>query len=230
MIAGVDGTSRGWVVVLCNDDLEYLEARFIQYLTGLPHGLRVAAVDVPMGLPERGDREADRLARRVLGEPRRRSVFTCPIRSVVLHAGSWEEACAYTQRADGRQVSRQKFGILRKVREADELVRSEPWALRVLREVHPELSFAKWAGRPMEYNKKCRAGREERQSLIGRVFGPNAFESAREEIRRNRVAPDDLADAFAAVWTASRIAHRNAERFPETQMVDSEGILMHIWA
>jgi hypothetical protein len=44
MIAGVDGTSRGWVVVLCNDDFEHLEARFIQYLTELPHRLRVAAI------------------------------------------------------------------------------------------------------------------------------------------------------------------------------------------
>jgi len=230
MIAGVDGTSQGWIAVLCDDDLGNLRACFIERLTELPHELRVAAVDVPMGLPDRGAREADHRARQALGEPRRKSVFPCPIRPA-LGAHLWEEACTRTERVEGRRISKQTFGILRKVEETDRLIRSESWARRIFHEVHPELSFAKWAGRPMTYKKKHPAGREERLKLLNDVIGPRAFETALETIRGHYIARDDLADAFAAVWTASRIVKGNAERLPERwpEPVDSKGVSMHIW-
>lgn len=229
MIAGVDGVSRGWVVVFCDDYLRDMRACFIKQLIELPHNLQVVAVDIPIGLPESGDREADRLARQTLGEPRRRSVFPCPVRSV-LGARTWEEACTRNERADGRRLSKQTFGILRKIEEADKLVRSEPWARRIFHEVHPELSFAKWSGRPMVYRKKHQVGREERERLIAGVFGRSAFGTAREMVRGNHVAAHDLADAFAAVWSASRIIRNEAEQFPRECSIDPKGVPMRIWA
>jgi predicted RNase H-like nuclease len=118
MIAGVDGTSKGWVAVLYDDDLGNPTALFIERLAQLPRNLRIVAVDVPIGLPDRGDRDADRLARQALREPRRRSVFPCPIRSL-LDASSWEDACTRTELIDGHRVSKQTFAILRKIKEAD---------------------------------------------------------------------------------------------------------------
>lgn len=228
MIAGADGTSKGWVAVVCDDDLGKPTACFVNALAELPRTLRVVAVDVPMGLPERGCRDADRLARKALGEPRRRSVFPCPIRSV-LGARSWEDACARTERVDGRRVSKQTFGILQKIEEADGLVRSESWARRLLYEVHPELSFAKMSGTPMEYSKKSQAGRAERRRIITDVFGPGTFEAALATVRGNHVASDDLTDAFAAVWSAWRILHCQAEKLPAERTVDGKGLPMHIW-
>ena len=228
MIAGVDGTSQGWVAVICDDDLENPKGLFVDHLVELPRGLRVAAVDVPIGLPEKGARNADRLARKALGE-RRSSVFPTPIRPV-LGASSWKEACARTERADGRRVSKQTFAILPKIAEADVLVRSDSWARRNLYEVHPELSFAKWSGAPMMHGKKTPAGRAERLALIGASFGAGAFEEARHSLRGHHVATDDLADAFAAVWTAARICAGRAEKFPPERDVDEEGVAMQIWA
>ena len=229
MIAGVDGTPEGWVAVVCDDSLRNPEGFILNRLVELPRGLRVVAVDVPIGLPDRGARDADRLARKALGEPRRRSVFPSPVRPA-LGAGSWKDACARTERTDGRSVSRQTFAILPKVAEADALVRSDPWARRTVHEVHPELSFAKWSGAPMVYGKKSQAGREERHELIAATFGPYVFERLRESLRGHHVGADDLADAFAAVWTASRILTGKAERFPEAKTEDAEGVSMHIWA
>ena len=229
MIAGVDGAPEGWAVVVCDDHLENPKGYFVTQLVDLPRDLTVAAIDVPLGLPERGNREAARLARKALGEPRRRSVFPSPMRAV-LGAGSWAEACAIAERVDGRRISKQTFAILPKIVEADELVRCESWARRIVHEVHPELCFAKWFGAPMVYGKKSPAGRNERQTLIAATFGPGAFESAREALRGHHVGSDDVADAFAAAWTASRIAAGKAERFPNERVVDAKGVSMHIWA
>jgi predicted RNase H-like nuclease len=229
MIAGVDGTARGWVAVLCDDDLTAAKPLFLRRLADLPRGLHVAAVDVPIGLPEKGPRDADRLARKALGEPRGRSVFPTPVRSV-LGATSWEDACARHERADGRRVSKQTFGILPKVAEADALVRFAPWAGSMLNEAHPELCFATWAGAPMIHGKKTRAGREERLALISRTFGQGIFESAHGVVRRDGVLFDDLADAFAAAWTAARIHAGTAEPLPKETTLDAEGVPMQIWA
>lgn len=59
MIAGVDGTSEGWAMVVCDDNLENPRAFFLNRLAELPRDLRVAAVDVPIGLPTKDDRDAD---------------------------------------------------------------------------------------------------------------------------------------------------------------------------
>jgi len=140
-IAGHDGSTGGWVMVLCDERLRDAKAVFVEHLANLPRALRVAAVDVPIGLPDRGSREADTLARKLLGHPRGRSVFPCPIRPA-LGADTREEASARTERIDGRRISQQTWGIVRKIREADTLMRTDEWARGVVHEVHPELSFA----------------------------------------------------------------------------------------
>ncbi len=229
MIAGIDGTVNGWVVIVCETDLDNAEALHVSRLSDLPRKLKIAGVDVPIGLSEEGPREADRLARKALGEPRRRSVFPSPVRSA-LGARSWKDACARSERADGRRMSMQTFAILHKIAEADEFVRTDPWARRVLREVHPELSFARWAGGPMRFGKKSVAGREERLALIAAAFGRGVFDEARRALRGRRVAFDDVADAFAVAWTTARIHAGVAERFPPGGAVDAEGLPMHIWA
>src|SRR5262245_22043392 len=172
MIAGVDGTRSGWVAVLCEDDLSSPRAVCLDRLTDLPRRLRVVAVDIPIGLSEKGPRQADHLARTALG-PRRSSVFPTPVRAV-LGATSGKEACIRNERADGRRVSKQTFAILPKISEADAFIRAAPWARRTLYEVHPELSFATLAGAPMSHAKKSQAGRAERLEVIAVTFGPQA--------------------------------------------------------
>ena len=228
MIAGVDGTRGGWVAVLCEDDLSSARAVCLDRLTDLPRRLHVVAVDIPIGLSERGPRQADRLARRALG-PRGSSVFPTPVRAV-LGARSWKAACIRNERADGRRISKQTFAILLKISEADAFVRSVPWARRTLYEVHPELSFATLAGAPMSHAKKSPAGRAERLAVISATFGHGAFDGVHAHIRGHRVGWDDLADAFALAWTAARIRAGVAKPHPAEPVVDNEGVPMRIWA
>jgi predicted RNase H-like nuclease len=212
LIAGVDGTSTGWIALVLDGDHGSLRGMPIKRLSELPRDLRVAAVDIPIVLQDRGERESDRLARKALGTPRGSSVFPSPIRAI-LGARTWDEACEISERMDGRRISKQSFAILPKVAEADALVRSDPWARQVLYEVHPELSFAKWSGAPMVHSKRTVAGRQERQELIAATYGSGSFSSMWASLRGHGIKADDLADAFAALWSASRILKGEAERF-----------------
>jgi len=186
----------------------------------------LAGIDIPIGLPDRGSREADRAARRFIG-PRVSSVFPCPIRSA-LEASSWEEACEITYRHNGHRISRQTFGILPKIRAIDGCVRSTDLRQRLF-EVHPEVSFAAWHGSPTLHAKKDVRGHEQRRALIASHFGPEAFASVVAQVGVQGVGLDDIADAFAALWTAERLLASTARRLPETSTVDSHGLPMHIW-
>ena len=155
-------------------------------------------------------------------------MFPTPVRAV-LGERSWEEACARHERVDGRRVSKQTFGILGKIAEADAFLRSSRWARRTLYEVHPELSFARWAGAPMRHPKKSAEGRVERLALIASTFGARVFDDARRAVRGQQVGSDDLADAFATLWTAARIRAGTAERRPPDRAVDRAGLPMVIW-
>ena len=66
--------------------------------------------------------------------------------------------------------------------------------------------------------------------LLQRLLASACLKGVRLSIRGGQVGWDDLADAFAAVWTAARIIAGKAERFPETDALDAEGLPMHIWA
>ena len=93
-------------------------------------------------------------------------------------------------------------------------------------EVHPELSFAEWnGGVPLNERKKSRAGKAARQSLIGAAV----FHAARQCYPVGSVEHDDIADAFAALWTAERKYHGQAIVIPANPAVDEFGIRMEIW-
>lgn len=62
-----------------------------------------------------------------------------------------------------------------------------------------------------------------------RHFGEDAFDSVREQVRGKGVATDDIADAFAALWSANRILIGAADRLPAASQYDSLGLPMHIW-
>jgi predicted RNase H-like nuclease len=227
-IAGIDGCKAGWVCLSLDLTTRVLNARVLATLEDLDPALKVVGIDVPIGLSDEGQRQADRLAREKLTRLRASSVFPCPIRPA-LDARCWEEACDITYAHDGRRVSKQTYAILRKIREADLLMRGTSPLRNVLYEVHPEVSFAEWRGEPMAHRKKSALGREERAALIGGTYGENALEKAWSTVRGSGVAHDDVVDAFATLWSAERIFRGVAKRLPETAAVDSCGLPMHIW-
>lgn len=72
-------------------------------------------------------------------------------------------------------------------------------------------------------------GREERQALIASHFGTSAYDSVVQQLRGNMVKPDDIADAFAALWTAKRLMQGVSVPLVDPSTVDGHGLKMCIW-
>jgi predicted RNase H-like nuclease len=112
---GVDGAKGGWVAVAVGDD-GVQGARFFAGLAAVLAAWPDAdayAVDMPVGLPDRGRRRADEEALRFVG-PRHSSVFFAPPRGALLVP--YAEALAL---APG--LSRQAYSLGAKILEVEPL-------------------------------------------------------------------------------------------------------------
>ena len=231
VLCGVDGCRDGWVAVFhdpANDVWGWRVSPSLDHLARVLPDASVIAIDVPIGLPPEGPRACDVAARRLLGR-RHSSVFPAPIRPM-LAASSHAEACTIGRGIDGRGISLQAWAILPKILEVDSAVRAQPELRRRVREVHPEVCFhAMSGGRGMEHSKSKPPGRAERLALLHREF-PGTVDRALAERRSLHCALDDLLDAFAALWTACRIARGIAVILPERPEYDAEGLPMEMVA
>jgi predicted RNase H-like nuclease len=100
-------------------------------------------------------------------------------------------------------VSRQAIGILDKV--ADAYLHAHPEAQAWLIECHPEISFLRMNGNQALIAKGKAKGALDRLALIEREF-PGTSSGLREHKLAESVPLSDLLDAYAALWTALRIA------------------------
>jgi len=218
----VDGCRGGWIVVLVEKQTAGVRPpciklckRFDEVLALSPEPT-VIAIDVPIGLleaPQRGARECDRQARRLLG-PRRSSVFSPPARNQLNATAG---------------LSKQTLGILPKIVEVDRLM--TPELQDTVHESHPELAFKSLTGKPMRFNKKTFAGRAARLKALGSPFpGINRYlANGLKDFTLRQIVPDDLLDASVLAWTALRIAEKKAQRVPANPPVDNKGLRMEIW-
>jgi predicted RNase H-like nuclease len=232
VLAGIDGCKDGWVCVFKDASTGALSVRVINRVAELlDPGMRpdIAMIDIPIGLPDSGSREADLAARAYLGSPRASSVFPCPIRPV-LKSNSYEDACSIGLQTDGRKLSKQSWAILPKIREVDDFLCADIKRQRWLREVHPEVCFAVWnAGAAMVDGKKSLRGQEARRALVESVYGDALRSMIRSQFGRG-FAMDDLLDAFAALWTCERVMEGQARTFPLNPKKDSAGLSMEMVA
>lgn len=222
MIAGADWFKGRWIVALEDDGgsarLEI--AASLRELVERP-GLRAALIDVPIGLPERGPRQCDVLARRFIG-PRRSSVFPAPLRSM-LGAASYKEACARRYAVEGKKCSRQLFGILPLVENVDDTI--DPPLQDRVREGHPEVSFTAMAGQPIDSYKGTPAGWMERMNAL-RTHFPD-LEGIIDRLGLPAATIDAL-DALSLLWSARRLIRGENEIFPALAEVDARGLRMEI--
>jgi predicted RNase H-like nuclease len=230
-IAGADGCRSGWLCILEVPHSDDLEARifptFADMVSAEPR-TDIIAVDISIGLPERGARACDIAARRRLGPKRGASVFSAPIRPV-LEATDYKNASSLRRNIEGLGITQQAYGILSKIREVDTLLSANPALQTRIREVHPEVSFAEWAGSPIEASKRTAEGRAERKAMIESVW-PGARQRLAAKLGRGGWQADDLNDAFAALWTARRIGNDTAITHPLEPIVDAVGLRMEIVA
>ena len=219
IVAGVDGCRGGWVVARL--EVRARSLRFIAWDV-VPHlvpliadsTLAVIAVDMPIGIPTRGPRQADLLARARL-RPHGARVFPAPVRAALDHPDDYAAACSASRAIQGKALSRQAWNLIGKIREVDELADDSR-----IREVHPELCFAAIGGGPIRETKRTAPGRAQRIALL---------QSTIRDIRADEVpSGDDALDALAAAWTAARILRGQAESLPDNPPADPRGRLQRI--
>ncbi|MFZ0408045.1 MAG: DUF429 domain-containing protein [Cyanobium sp.] len=232
MLLGVDGCRAGWLALAAGTEGAEVHDQLHPEAAGLfaQAGWQLMAIDIPIGLPERGSRACDQEARQLLGA-RRSSVFPAPIRAV-LQASDHQQACRISRQLQGKGISCQSFNILAKIRSIDAQLQTEPALAARIHEVHPELIFQQWnGGRSMAYAKKTAQGRQERMQLVESEF-PGAWSAIRQRHRRNAVADDDILDALAALHTARRLHRGQALRLPTRALceIDACGLAMRISA
>jgi len=229
LCVGVDGAKSGWIGVWRGDGAlafdVYISARRV---VDAHLGAEVIAVDIPIGLADRDGRQADSLARNFVGGKRASSIFSAPVRGI-LDAQSQGEASRRHREIDNRGFGAQAFAILPKIREWDELLRSDPEARKRVREIHPEVSFAALSGgKGLVESKRTREGGARRRTLLAGVFGDEAVDSLLSRVPRQWAATDDALDALVALWSAERIARGEARTLPDPVVLDSCGLMTAI--
>lgn len=230
VIAGIDGCRAGWLCLSKNRRNGMVQATILPRINDLLK-LRprpdLAMIDMPIGLPDAGPRDCDRLARQRLRRPRASSVFSAPIRSV-LQASTFQDACALSARVQGRKLSKQLWWILPKIRELDSFLRCEATRAEWIREFHPEVSFWAWNGqRAMTHSKRSAPGRLEREALV-KAYAADGYAAARECLPPRTYQIDDLLDAFAGLWTGERVIDGLESVLPPEPIFDSCGLRMEI--
>jgi predicted RNase H-like nuclease len=223
-VVGVDGCKRGWIAIALGDNEPargYFIAALDELLAAIPDAQAVA-IDIPIGLPSTGQRQADVEARERLG-PRRNSVFPTPIRDAIT-ARTHAEASAISKRITGRGISRQAFSLAAKIQEAERWSMAAPVPVW---EVHPEVSFAVMMDHPAQWRKSTWAGLRERQFALAR-----AGISLGDLGSAGRTAgADDVLDAAAAAWSAARLHRGEAISLPDPPETAPESSKpMAIWA
>jgi predicted RNase H-like nuclease len=223
-VLGVDGCRKGWIGVFY--DGHTARACFAPRLEEmLRHPIKICAVDMPIGFPERDARTADSAARQVLGK-RKSSIFPVPTRAAV-YTGNFADALAINrQRTDPpKGFPKQIFGLFTKMREVDAIAQRMQ-----LYEVHPEVSFVHMNGmRPLEHAKKTAAGVLERQAILRDTGFPD-LSTGFDDLKTSGALMDDLLDACAVAWSAWRVSQAGEVHYPAHEERDGKGVLMRIHA
>lgn len=246
-LLAMDGCAGGWLLLSLPARSAQPSASIVPSLADLSPVLKrgdLLALDMPIGLMpaslETGaKRLCDAAAKRALSR-RASCLFPAPARELLDAAGDYPAANAWHRRHCGLGLSKQLFNILPKIRELDAWLHSQANIREQVVEVHPELSFAYWSqggqkAEALQPSKQSAAGRLMRAQMIEAEW-PKALGQCRAALGpksqrgRRRWAEDDLLDAFAALWSARRIAQGLAIAHPSEVQRDAQGLRMAIWA
>lgn len=183
----------------------------------------MAAVDMPIGLPETGRRGCDQQARDLLGKARSR-VFLHLRRPLLGFIGDYRAANAWAKQ-DGKGLSVQAFHILPKILEIDAWIAPKDQA--GLKEAHPELAFARLNGGAPLPSKATPQGLRLRKRLL-RAAGFVGLGEMLRSVQGRGAKPDDLLDACVLTLTARRAAQGKAVCL-DSGARDGRGLKMEIW-
>jgi predicted RNase H-like nuclease len=204
-VVGIDACLGRWLAIVLQDGL-FSDARLESDVAALvarwPEAVSIG-IDIPVGLPKTPERDADRAARKFVGE-RRASVFaTFP--SCILEAPTYEVAKAMCVARGWPKPSIQSYGMRHRIFEVAPLARADE---RIF-EVHPEVSFRELLGRAPS-SKRTASGVSERY---------RALEAAGITLPDLPYPFDDVLDASIAAWSATRFAQGEAVPLPEGHLL-----------
>lgn len=224
-VVGVDGCRGGWVAVTLSGSTwnARIHPTFVDLVESYPDADRIA-IDIPIGLATGVRRGADAGAKVMIRE-RRNSVFWSPD-ARILDYSDMAAANQFLLNVGLPRISIQTWCIVPKMREVNRAMTPELQDQVI--EVHPEVSFAALAGRPMLHPKHRQPGYDERANLLREALGIAITERRLAFGIARPAKPDDLLDAVVAAWTARRAASCIAGRLPETPEVNDDGLRMEI--
>ena len=222
-VIGVDGWSDGWIGIVLYDG-QFGAAHQAPTLEGVlaqVPGASVITVDMPLGLVDRGWRDADTAAKRYLGPKKSSSVFMTPPR-LAFAEDTHASASAVSRELNGKGFSIQAWGLKSKLMEANSLLDDLGLALW---EVHPEVSFTAMGLPAGTGSKKSWRGQRARLRVLlaAGIQIPDDLGDA------GVVPADDVLDAAAAAWSAHRIAQGDAGALPDPPQVNDHGQRLAIW-
>lgn len=219
---GLDGFRGGWVAVtLDGDHREIGFHRRVSDALALPFDR--AAIDIPIGMTDGGERCCDLLAREKL-RPHSSRVFTGARRWLWEKFDDPDRANKEAGRRGQKKVSRQLWHLGPKIMQVDAFVRANPGLY--IREVHPELVFQRLNdGKPLP-SKKSDIGAALRRTLLLR----EGIDELDHWIKRSRIGSgaktDDVLDACAVAIAARDPGGSVPEGTPPK---DARGLAMQIW-
>jgi len=215
---GIDGIRGGWVGVYTDEN----KAQGFVPSSGLADLLadsyNRAMIDVPSGLPERGYRQCDVEARKIVG-----STVFLGARWNVWKFHSYEDANRHYWENKDKRISQQLWSIRGKLQEVNEGITPEQQSS--LQETHPELVFWRLNGCALLKNKKkTGSGRAERIALL-KQRGFDEIEKWLDKRRGTGIGRDDLIDACACALAA----REHDARIPAAPEKDCRGLRMEMW-
>ncbi|WP_315831556.1 DUF429 domain-containing protein [Bradyrhizobium prioriisuperbiae] len=218
---GLDGFRNGWVaveiagrrrkIVFLSDIAELLERPFDR-----------AGIDIPIGLPDSGDRSCD-LAARALLRPHASRVFTGARRGLWEFRSQGEANRALKARGE-KMASIQLWNLGPKIMQVDAAM--TPRLQRRIVEVHPELVFWRLNGhRPLPAKTT-----EQGVALRRELLMTDGFTGLGDWLEHERIGKgakvDDVLDACAVAIAARDGRHC----LPEGRALkDARGLKMQIW-
>jgi predicted RNase H-like nuclease len=222
-VIGVDGWSDGWIGVVLYDGRfgSAHQAPTLEGVLGQVPDVSAVAVDIPLGLVDRGWRDADTAAKQYLGSKKSSTVFMTPPRAAFAE-DTHASGSAVCRELNGKGFSIQAWGLKPKLMEANSLHDDRVLALW---EVHPEVSFTAMGLVPSDGTKKSCRGQRARLRLLG-VVGIDIPDDLGDA---GVVPTDDVLDAAAAAWTAHRIVEGDAISLPDPPQLNDFGQSVAIW-
>jgi len=119
LIIGIDGCKSGWFAVWQNQD-EAIETAIFQSMNNLKDffiksNQLIIGIDIPVILSEVMPREADQLARKLLGK-KASSIFTAPTPEM-LEQPNYEKASLVSKKLIGKSMSLQSWYLFPKIKD-----------------------------------------------------------------------------------------------------------------